>query len=294
MLTELGPQLVQKGHELVVGQEVLVQHVGVLRQPVVQEAQALVHRLVASHHARLRLAQRLVARAQAPSHTGKHLPLRRPPQPLPKIPGPGQVEDQAARPVRGPFAKWWHRLGLLCLLVGVDDGLPEEAARCRRQVRVRHPDRVVPGHLRGEVGREVLVVHDGGAQPVHLAVDEVELHIENDADQPVATDHGREQRWLLVRAHPVHAAVREHDPHRGDRRRQAACSEVQPVGFHRHRAADAEDVDARHGRYREARGVHRLQHLVPGRPGLHDRGPRLLIDRDGVHAPHIHDEATRV
>ncbi len=62
----------------------------------------------------------------------------------------------------------------------------------------------------------------------------------------------------------------------------------------RHRAADAEHVDAGHGGDRQPRRVHRLEHLVPRRPGLHHRRPGLHVHRDRVQAAHVDDEPARV
>jgi hypothetical protein len=102
-------------------------------------------------------------------------------------------------------------------------------------------------NLVGEQARELPVADGALLELVHLAVDKVQLGVEDDAEQPVAADHRAEQPRFMLPVDRLHPAVGPHDPQGADRGHETACTEVHPVCVRRDGAAHAEDVDARHG-----------------------------------------------
>jgi len=75
----------------------------------------------------------------------------------------------------------------------------------------------VLAQLLGEELRELVVVDGLLLVLIHHVAHHVDLRVEDDAKQPVASHHGGEELRLLLAADLMDAAVRQHDPQRTDR-----------------------------------------------------------------------------
>ena len=125
---------------------------------------------------------------------------------------------------------------------------------------------------------------------VDQVVGNIELGLDDDAEQAVAADDQVEQVLVLGRRYRLQRAVRQHHLHRLDRFRQRAGLMVHAMGIDRDRAADAENIGRLHRADRKARMQHVLD-VVPGRARLHRDRSRTLIEHDLVEAAHVEHDA---
>ena len=155
---------------------------------------------------------------------------------------------------------------------------------------VHQADIAVLFDLLGEQRREFLVVHHAAAGLVDQIVGDIELGLDDDAEQAVAANHQIEQVLVLGRRYRLQRAVRQHHLHRLDRLRKGASLMIHAMGIDRDRAADAEDIGRLHRANRKARVQHVLD-VVPGRARLHRDRSRAFIQHDLVEAAHVEHDA---
>ena len=134
-------------------------------------------------------------------------------------------------------------------------------------------------HLRFEMLGEVAVIDDRRPLLVHLVVRQVELRIEDDAEQTVAPDDEAEQLGILVPARLDDLPVRGEHAQAPDRLDNTRLVEIAPVSVRREGAADREDIRRLHHLDREAVRSDRPLHVVPGRSGLDPENLPLPVER---------------
>ncbi len=84
---------------------------------------------------------------------------------------------------------------------------------------------------------------------VHLVLDDVEVHVENDAHQSVPAERVVKQFGIFRRAAILNFAAAQQNPKRSHRRRHLPRIVRNSVRIHAERAAHRENVDGLHGFY---------------------------------------------
>jgi hypothetical protein len=285
---------VDERDEAIARHEVLVQNVGLAGQAVLEVAHGVVHGLVAGDQARLalglglRAAHRTGLQARLQVFLGPPLRFHRQRAEL------GQVEDEA--PEIDP-AQLGQRRDRGARGVGppvaVEQHLAQERAARRGQVPVHQADGGVGLELTREDAGELAIVEQPALRAIDDVVGDLQLGVEDHAEQAVAAEHQPEQLGVLGAGGPHHRAVGQHHAHRPQRAADRAGRVVHAVGVDGDRAAHGEDVGGLHRLHREA-GVQELLDVVPGGAALRRQRARLGVEPQAVEARHVeHDGARR-
>ena len=103
------------------------------------------------------------------------------------------------------------------LLIGVEEHFPQQRLGRGREVPVEQTEAGVRLEFLGEQRRELPVVDHAMARPIDDIRRDLQIDVENDAEQPVAADDQAEQLRLVRSAHVLDRSVREHDAHGANR-----------------------------------------------------------------------------
>ena len=126
---------------------------------------------------------------------------------------------------------------------------------------------------RDEMPGEVLGGHDRVVGLEGEVLDHVDLELQNDADEAVATHRQPEQLLVLGPRAVDDRPVRQHQPQRAHRGAERPVGHRPAVRVDAERGGDAEVVVGLHDRRREADRIERGDHLLPADAGVDQIGP---------------------
>src|SRR5947207_8274691 len=126
---------------------------------------------------------------------------------------------------------------------------------------------------------------------VHFILDDIEISIENDAHQPVATQRVMKQFGIFRRAAILDLAIAEQDSKRTNRRGHLPRIVSDSVRVYAERTAHREDIDGLHGLHRKPLRIEKQLQLLPSCTALHVQDFLFLVKPHLIEAAHVEDES---
>ena len=174
--------------------------------------------------------------------------------------------------------------------IRVDRRFAQESRGGHRKAPVSEADPGIAIDIFLIVGGEILVVQVMRFPDVHLVLNDVEVHIENDAHQSIAAECVMEQFGIFRRAAILDLAVAQKDSKRANRRRDLPRIVRDAMRVDAERAANRENVDGLHRFDGQAVRIKEQLQLLPRGPGLHVEDFMFLVEPYLIEAAHVENQ----